>query len=823
LKPFFPNKKQIFTTALLLVAFSFANGQTLRGKIVDAFNGQSLPFVSILIKNSQTGTLTDIDGKFEINIPAGDGTPALVISYLGYEPKTILPNEIKEIEKILIKLKSTGIQLNAITVIAGENPAHRIIKTATKNRDKNNPEKMHSFTYNSYNKFFVTADMSANIDSVSAEDTTLSGIAKFFKKQHLFLIESITARRFLHPNNNKETVMASRVSGFKNSPFALMATQMQSFSFYDDFISVVDEKYLNPLSEGSTRKYFFLLEDTLYQRSDTVFVISFRPKKNKNFNALKGVLYINTNGYAIQNVIAEPDRPDNYTLSIKVQQKYEFMEGKQWFPVQLNTDWVWKNATVSSKKDPTKKANMKAVSRSYIKDIVLNPELKKRQFNEVEVEVDKNADRQDETFWNKYRVDTLDKREKRTYLKIDSIGKAQNLDKKVLFLEALFNNKLPMGMFDLNLDKMVRANDYEFIRLGAGIHTNQKFSKVFTLGGYAGYGFGDKAWKYGGDFSLMLWRKKELGFNALYEKDLVESGGTRFFENVRTLNSSELYRDAYVSVFDKITKYQTSFSFRALKYFRANVYVNHQQRFGDTQFGVAATDGTTILKDTFNFNEAGIQLKFLYKEKFLQTLRSKISFGSDYPVLFVNIAKGFNQTYFNLPGEFDYWKADIKLDLTKNFKTIGTIRIQLAAGKVFGDLPYTMLYNNKGSLWGKFNISSSNTFETMALNEFVSSQYAAVFINHNTGRFLKLRKKFNPEFELVHNMTVASLEHTRSLYNIPVNSLEKGYFESGFRILNLFKNGISSFGAGVFYRYGPYQKQNAIDNLAVKLVYGIKI
>jgi len=819
LKAFF--SYNILLCLICLLSFCAGAQTTIKGKIIDAANGQSLPFVSILIKNTQTGTLSDIDGKFELLLPTG--VTELQVSYISYQTKTVFVRDFSDPQNIIIKLKQQGLNLNEVIIAAGENPAHRIIKTATNMRYKNNPEKMHSFTYSSYNKFFVTADLSANIDSVSVEDTTLSGIAKFFKKQHLFLTESITGREFLHPNNNHETVMASRVSGFKNSPFAMMATQLQSFSFYDDLISVVDEKYLNPLSAGSTKKYFFLLEDTLYDGKDTVFVISFKPRKNKNFNALKGVLYINTNGYAIQNVIAEPDRPDDYTLSIKIQQKYQLIEGKQWFPVQLNTDWVWKNATVTSKKDPTKKANMKAVSRSYIKDIVLNPELKKKKFSEVEVEVDKHADNKDDAFWNKYRSDTLDKKEKRTYFKIDSIGKAENLDKKFMFFEALFSNRLPVGMFDINLDKIIKINDYETVRLGAGLHTNEKFSKRVRLGGYAGYGIGDNAWKYGGDFSVFLWKKKELAFNSSYEKDLVESGGTRFFENIRTLNSSELYRDSHVSIFDHINKYQGSFSFRMLKYIRANVFANHQQRYGKTPFGVTASDGITTLLDTFNFNEVGMQFKFLYKEKFLQTLRSKISLGSDHPVLFVNITKGLNRTYFNLPGNFDYWKFDLKFEAHKTFKTIGTSYVQIMGGKVLGNLPYSMLYNNKGSLYGKYNLSAMNTFETMGLNEFASSQYAAIFLNHNIGRFLKLRKKFNPEFELMHSMCIGSIEHPLNIYNVSVSNLQKGYFESGFRVLHLLKNGFTTFGVGCFYRYGPYQKPNAIDNLAVKLVLSVKL
>jgi hypothetical protein len=812
-----------FICSLFFISAAWTQNTTIRGKIIDAVNGQTLPFVTVLIKNSQRGTLSDIDGKWELTLNGDDKDVVLQVSYIGYEPKTIEVKNYQDLQKVHIKLKPQGMSLNEVVVVAGENPAHRIIKKATQMRDKNNPEKMHSFSYNSYNKFFVTADVSANIDSVSAEDSTLSGIEKFFRKQHLFLMESITEREFLYPNNNHEKVMASRVSGFKNSPFAMLATQLQSFSFYDDFITVVDEKYLNPLSEGSTKKYFFSIQDTLYDGKDSVYVISFKPKKGKNFNALKGVLYINTNGYAIQNVIAEPDRPDEYTLSIKVQQKYEFKDSLQWFPVQLNTDWIWKNATVSSKKDPTKKANMKAVSRSYIKDIVLNPQLKKKNFNEVEVEVDRHADNQDEEFWNKYRIDTLNKREKRTYHKIDSIGKAENLDRKFLFFEALFSNRLPLGMVDINLDKILKVNDYEAVRLGAGLHTNDKFSKRLRVGGFAGYGFGDKAWKYGGDLSVFVWKKKEVAFNALYEKDLVESGGVKFFENIKTLNSSEIYRDAYVSLFDHINRYQASVSFRALKYFRANVFVNHQQRYGRTQFGTTASDGNTVLRDTFNFNEAGVQLKFLYKEKFLQTLRSKISLGSDYPVVFLNITKGLPQSYFGLPGDFDYWKFDLKFEAVKTFKTIGSTRVQAMAGQVVGNVPYTLLYNNKGSLYSKYTISAINTFETMGLNEFASSQYAAVFINHNIGRFLKLRKKFNPELELCHNMGVGRLEHPSSIYNVSVTGMEKGYFESGMRVLHLLKNGISTYGIGVFYRYGPYQNPKPENNLAVKLVLGIKL
>ncbi|HWY34329.1 MAG TPA: hypothetical protein VNX68_06760, partial [Nitrosopumilaceae archaeon] len=91
------------------------------------------------------------------------------------------------------------------------------------------------------------------------------------------------------------------------------------------------------------------------------------------------------------------------------------------------------------------------------------------------------------------------------------------------------------------------------------------------------------------------------------------------------------------------------------------------------------------------------------------------------------------------------------------------------------------------------------------------------------GRFLKPRKKFNPELEFGHNMGIGTLDHKNSNYNIGIRTLEKGYFESGFRILNLIKSGFSGFGIGAFYRYGPYQQNSPIDNLAVKLCLSLSL
>ena len=60
---------------------------TITGKVLDAETGEPLIGASVVVKNTRVGGITDVNGKFSLNIP--DNAEALVVSYVGYEPKEI--------------------------------------------------------------------------------------------------------------------------------------------------------------------------------------------------------------------------------------------------------------------------------------------------------------------------------------------------------------------------------------------------------------------------------------------------------------------------------------------------------------------------------------------------------------------------------------------------------------------------------------------------------------------------------------------------------------------------------------------------------------
>ena len=65
---------------------------------VTADTGEPLPGVSILIKGTSTGTTTDIDGVYNINVNQGD---VLQYSYIGYVTQEILVNNQNNIDVVL--------------------------------------------------------------------------------------------------------------------------------------------------------------------------------------------------------------------------------------------------------------------------------------------------------------------------------------------------------------------------------------------------------------------------------------------------------------------------------------------------------------------------------------------------------------------------------------------------------------------------------------------------------------------------------------------------------------------------------------------------
>lgn len=100
----------VLSMVLFVVGFTLAQ-RTVTGTIVDE-EGTPLIGASILVKGTTSGSVTDIDGKYTLDVP--DGSTTLVISYTGFETQEV---EIGSQSVIDITM-SEGVALSEVVVTA---------------------------------------------------------------------------------------------------------------------------------------------------------------------------------------------------------------------------------------------------------------------------------------------------------------------------------------------------------------------------------------------------------------------------------------------------------------------------------------------------------------------------------------------------------------------------------------------------------------------------------------------------------------------------------------------------------------------------------
>ena len=90
--------------------------RVIKGKVVDD-KGFTLPGATIMIKNTKLGVVTDVDGKFKIEIPKMDSI-ILIVSFIGFETQNVsISNDASNDEKeLVVKLKEDVIQMEEVVV-----------------------------------------------------------------------------------------------------------------------------------------------------------------------------------------------------------------------------------------------------------------------------------------------------------------------------------------------------------------------------------------------------------------------------------------------------------------------------------------------------------------------------------------------------------------------------------------------------------------------------------------------------------------------------------------------------------------------------------
>jgi hypothetical protein len=767
--------------------------------VKDQVTLESIPFAKIYPENNSP-FLADIDGAFALS----NEIRTLEIKVSGFKDSLI---DLSIVKDHIIYLRPVVQEIQEVVATAGENPAHRIMDLVIANRKKNHPLENDAFQYDSYSKFIFDIDREflAKIPDTTS-DSTMIRLKEFFDDQHLFLLESSSTRSFIPPSRDKEVIKAYKVSGFSDPMFSTFANELQSFSFYENQVQLLGKNYLNPIAFGGTNRYLFILQDTTITGKDTTFTIFYRPRKGKNFDGMTGHLYINTNNYAIEKVIASP-YIDSSAFNLKIVQEYQFTNDTKWFPVKLSTELAMPLAVTVEGLQIIGKGS------TYIKDVTFDKDkIDKGYYDNVSVVIDEDAAELKDEEWDTLRQYSITDMERQTYVGLDSVVKENKLDRMVVAMKVLAEGKIPMGYFNFDLYRLLNFNQYEGYRIGAGLETSKKLMKPIVLGGYFGWANRDKEWKYGGYVTAHLYRKIGLKLDLRFQQDLIERGAPGFQRGAFNLGGTEMYRGFYQVNMDRQRLGEVALSGYIKGNIKLNIAGNYQRVEFTKDYRFFSTDGILPSIYRTDLAEISTELTWNIREKVMMVGDQRISKGTVYPKIRFRAAKGISGIY---DAAFDYYRFNVDISQSFPIYASGVFSWNLTGGQTIGDVPLFLLQmvNGTGRDW---NLSVKNSFETMIPGEFYHTKQVGLFTRMDFTKF-KTKAKWNePQIALHHAIGYGEMPN-KDWHSTDFRSMDKGFFEGGLIFNNILTSGSAGLGLGVFYRYGNYADSDWKKNIYPKM------
>lgn len=775
---------------LLVLSFQHSFSQNITGQVISN-EGKPLAFATIKFGNTQNGMVADLDGKFSFRLKKG--IAFIEVSYLNYETNRV--NVSAADAHLTITLMPAPASFSAVVVSSTTgNKLKRILNSAVANRDKHNPEKYDWYRCNVYYK--MTADM-LSPDSALKKDTSKDAerLSEFIEAQHLLMTETYSRRTWQSPAQLQEEVIASRMSGFKKALFANLVTDVLPFHSYNSFINLNGRDYYNPISKGLYDRFNFRIADEIMQGSDTLWLISFRPKKDKT--ELAGTVYITSDGFAITHLIAHAiDTVLNRNIGIE--QQYAKHKGR-WFPEKLN--YTWKMPYFISFKGAKLFLFMKGVS---LIDSVSFEKDNSFSFDKAHTtKLLRHADEMRDSGWKSLRPIDLQTKEVKTYRVLDSMGEKHHFDDWLTIGAKLAEGKLPYKMFDINLQRIYSYNDYEKSRFGWGMQTNERVLKKLSIGAWGGYGTGDKQWKYGGFAEVYADKFKEFVFKASYSKDIRDPG--------RLQINKELDRN-YLRAFvikraDNVEQWYASIT-KKFGYLTAELAGTREKL--EPQYAYAFMSSSKLY-NSFRVNELNLNLRYAFGETtaplfgryYPTAVRPK------YPVVYSRIMNGKMEE-----PDINYTQVLAAVSWQKNLNRFGFERFLLIGGHTFSNksLPLSKLFAGNGFVSDNSTLYVFGGMQTMRPYEYYSDRFINFYWMHDLpwrfyyAKVLKRALSSAPKPSIGYNVLWGSMKDKDVHQLVTVNVPYKPYHETGIIVNGLLRLNFLSFGyltlnAGYFYHW----------------------
>ncbi len=803
-------KSQLILLLFLMASLSvFAQTVQISGRVLDDDTDEGVPFCNVFIQGESIGTVTDIDGNFQLTLQ--QKFENLSVSAIGY---TTQAKPISEalIQTINFRMESSSLVLEEIVVIAGENPANEIVRNIIKNRDNNRLDKYEYYSVEDYTKVEldfhnIEANLLNNrwledfqflydfVDSVSDDKPFLP----------IFIKESMNDV-YGKNGNTKSEVKAVKQSGIGNSSVLRFLDRMhQPYNAYDNRINILEKSLVSPFSSSGLFYYEYYIEDSTEINGKWCHKLRFKPKR-KQENTFQGDFWVADSSFAIVrlNMRMSEDVNINFVDRIILFEEYDLV-GNSWV---LDKKKMVLDFT-ATKDTPGLIGRKTASYRKYkFEAPELETAFKEAKPNAFDLDkLDKDVD-----YWATARHDSLSENELQIYSMLDTIKSLPAYERYSKILIAITTGYIPIlekkdkyrlsfgPYFNTYYTNVVEGNHFQ-------LGTQYDFlDRTMRLEATVGYGTKDEDFKY---FFRYRWRVKDnprLMIGASYLDDVVLSN-----RSTEDLTGAGFFNNTF----------RRDLPFRMLRAKEAKVWVDKFWNNGFQNritvlnrqldpYGGIEENGTGFnyqfinpntneIDTTVNTTEASFKIRYSYKDKRINGKFNYVDLGSSkYPVVSLTYTGGFQNV---LGSNYNYHKLNLQYSHWIYTNPFGWFLYQFQAGKVFSQeaLPMLLLEMHPGN---DTYFYDATTFNVMNRFEFVSDEYFSVHLEHHfDGYFLNkipLMKKLDWRSLVTFSGVIGNISDENYVANalntsdaggtIPLRSpTDIPYMEAGVGIENIFK------------------------------------
>jgi len=688
---------------LLLLAISFntfAYSQ-INGTVKNS-NNETLAFVNIYVEGTYKGTTSNEDGNYELNITE-TGNYTIVFKFLGFKTKKRDINITSFPYQLNISLEEEKVSLDEVVINANENPANRIIRAAIENR-KIMLKKVDEFKADFYSRGLIKIEdvpekiMGQEVGDLDGSlDSTRSGI--------IYLSETISKIDFKRPDNLKEKIIASKVSGNDNG-FSFNTAMDVNFNFYNNTIEL-GSQIVSPIADYAFNYYRYKLDGVFYDdKGNLINKISVIPKRI-NDRIFSGTIYIVEDQwsiYALELDITGQQAQIPVADNISLTQTFSYSENEQiWVLISQQIDFAYGIFGINGE------GRFSAVYSNYD----FKPNFDRKTFGKEILSFENEANKKDSTYWSTIRPIPLTKEESEDYVVKDSI---QIVRQSKTYLDSIDANVNRFKITDIisgyNYQNSYKDNYFSISGPLSGLSFNtvqgynnsmrinfrknyDEFRKFFSIGSNFGYGLSDKR------FRGVLYATYK--FNDINDQIISISGGVRtqqfnngvispLINSVSTL----FFEDNYMKLYEN-TFAQLNFSrelFNGLNLYSNISYQRRKPLYNTTDYVTINEDNDAYTSNnpldgsaygiapfsTHNLMKFNLTTRIRFGQKYFSYPNSKFTApNDDYPTVFLSYEKAFAASNDN----YNYDQLQIRLTQGIDVGNKGRFRYNVKAGKLF--------------------------------------------------------------------------------------------------------------------------------------------